>query len=103
MFPNISGLKVCGRGGQRVVNPIGVEEGARDIRIDGKVHVLRNIAYSPCHFDGIELPNHHAHHVTAAVEERTTAVARLNGRGDQEQFVPVPGCATLSDTSRAWP
>jgi hypothetical protein len=37
-LPNISRLKACGRGGQRVVHSIGVEEGARDIRIDGKLH-----------------------------------------------------------------
>ncbi len=57
---------------------LSLEECGGDRSLDGKIDVLGNVSGCRRHPERVELGDHDAHDVAGAVEERATAVARLD-------------------------
>ncbi len=73
-----------------VFDIMAVQKRANDGSLDGEVNVLRNVSNSLCDLNGVNLGRNDANDVSTHVEQRATAIPRLNGSRDLQHPTVVP-------------
>ena len=56
-----------------------VQKSPNDGNVESKIHIFRYVSRKPGHFDGIDFCAYDPNHIACCIEERTSAVAYLNG------------------------